>query len=142
MNLLNSHLFFLQEYIESSTEHSGDIGMTLFPKHFAQFLLMFCIKEHLSISHKNSGSNFFVEIPCYVWCLGLALLGSHICINAGHLPPVQWSSTLGMVIWMGIWTSETSECQDKDIKHQMVHQYSPYPLMQKIPKFGKILNKF
>ena len=38
-----------------------------------------------------------------------AHLGSHICINAGHLPPVQWSSGLGMDIWLGIWTSETSE---------------------------------
>ena len=66
-----------------------------------------------------------------------AHLSSHICINT--FDSIFFHQSNGPKPWyghlVGIWTSETSECR-------MVHQYSPYPLMYKIPKFGRILNKF
>ena len=66
-----------------------------------------------------------------------ALLGSHICINAGHFHPVQWSSGLGMDIRTGIWTSETS-----DTAIRWSTNTAPTLWCREIPKFGRILNEF
>ena len=74
-----------------------------------------------------------------------ALLGSHICINAGHLPPpVQWSSTLGMDIWLGN-LDIRRHLLPQDQGHQNVRwstNTAPTLWCRKIPKFGRILNEF